>query len=131
VELAIVPPTPIRLVGECTGIADGGAVAVGDTTAHFPVIEHVVGGREVVGLMSAGLWGDGMPMMKGMLLLDAELSFRGGDAGAAVLDAAEPARERRARGAGIAVVEPDELVRERWLFERPRRVERDAVRGSL
>lgn len=106
------PPTPIRLVGECTFGADGAVAAVGDTVVHFPVIEHVVGGREVLGLMSAGLWGEGMPMMKGMLLLDAELSFRDGDAGTAVLDAAEPARDRRVRGAGIALAEPVELARE-------------------
>jgi hypothetical protein len=46
-----------------------------------------------------------------------------------VLEAPEPARERRARGAGIAVAEPDKFPRERGPFGRPRRVESDAFVG--
>jgi hypothetical protein len=101
----------------------------GTVVVLLPVMEHVVGGRDVVGLMSAGLCGDGMPIMKGMLLDDALLIFLGGgdDAGGAdvvVLEAFEPARERRVKGAGIADAEPIELVREMLLFERPRSPER-------
>jgi hypothetical protein len=118
VVLAIVPPTPVLLVGDFRG-----ALVV----VHLPVIEHVVGGTLVVGLMSAGLCGDGMPMMKGMLLPDAALSLRcgGGEAACAlaapVLEAAEPARERGRSGVGIVVSELLEGAWERLLLEMPRR----------
>lgn len=56
-ELAIVPPTPILLVGEST--FPGGGV-------YFPVIELAAGATVEMGLMTAGLCGEGMPIMNGI-----------------------------------------------------------------
>jgi hypothetical protein len=68
VELAIVPPTPVLPVEDCT--------FKGAFDTLFPVMEQVEGGTVDVGLISAGLCGDGIPIMNGILLDDALLAFR-------------------------------------------------------
>lgn len=68
----------------------------------------------VVGDIKAGLCGEGMPIMNGMVFADELLSFRGGDEGWAtglVLEPAEPARGRRDKGAGMAELEAEEPAR--------------------
>lgn len=97
VEVAIVPPTPVRSVGE--------------KTLTFPVIEHAVGGTVVVGVMSAGLCGEPMAMTKGMLELDAVLGLREGEGGCTFVEVAESSRERRDSGAGMAELAVELLER--------------------
>lgn len=106
VEEAIVPPKPVRDVGEETL-----------SGAHLPVMEHVVGVITAVGAMSAGLCGEPIAMTKGMLLPDPVLNFRCGEEGCmfAVLDFSDPARVGRESDGGVAVFEP---VRMRWV-DRP------------
>jgi hypothetical protein len=67
VDDAIVPPTPMR---DVTVVTFSGA---------FRVIEHDVGGIVTIGVTSAGLCGDPMPITKGTLELDAALNFRSGE----------------------------------------------------
>jgi hypothetical protein len=67
VDDAMVPPTPMR---DVTGVILSGA---------FRVIEHDVGGIVATGVTSAGLCGDPMPIIKGMLELDAPLNFGSGE----------------------------------------------------
>lgn len=76
----------------------------------------------VVGLMSAGLCGEGMPIMKGMPFEDPLLClWRDGESGCAVLEPLEPARgRRRVNGAGIAELDSEVLGLDRSLFDRPR-----------
>lgn len=126
-ELAIVPPTPTLLVGDMSLVGGG---------VYLPIMEQLVGVTVVMGLSMAGLWGDGMPIMKGMLPLEPLLNLRWGEEvppRAAVLELSEPARGRRRRGAGIADIEPEVPGRESWLFERPRMSaaeESDSLRGK-
>jgi hypothetical protein len=112
VELAIVPPTPVLLVGDFKGAAP----------VDLPVIEQVDGGTAVTGETSAGLCGDGIPIIKGMLLPDALLPLRCGEAGCAipvVLELVEPALVRRDSGAGIFDPDAEELVCATLLFDKP------------
>ena len=114
-ELAIVPPTPILLVGEST--FPGGGV-------YFPISELGEGATVAIGLITAGLCGEGMPIMNGILLPEPLLSLRWGDEAptrAPVLDPSDPARGLRRRGAGMADKEPEVPGRESWLFDKPRR----------
>lgn len=87
VDDAMVPPTPAREVA--TGVILRGA---------YLVIEHGVGSIVVAGVIKAGLCGEPMAMTKGILELEAALSFRseGADSriGSALLEPAEPARAR-------------------------------------
>lgn len=114
-ELAIVPPTPILLVGESN--LPGGGV-------YLPLIAEAEAVTAAMGLITAGLCGEGMPMMNGILLLDPLLSLRWGDEvpmRPPVLEPSDPARGLRRRGAGMAEKEPEVPGRESWLLDRPRR----------
>lgn len=99
VDEAIVPPTPVR--------------SVGDTSFTFPVMEHAVGATVAEGVISAGLCGEPIAITKGTFELDAVLGLRAGDEGCAwfEVDPVEPVRERKASGAGIAELAVELLAR--------------------
>lgn len=91
VDDAMVPPTPMR---EVTGMIFNGA---------FRVMGHDVGGIVATGVTSAGLCGEPMAITKGMLELDAALTFRSGDDGGwiealVMAELADPARGRSIAG---------------------------------
>jgi hypothetical protein len=97
VEDAIVPPTPAL---DTAGVTDG---------AGLPVMEYRVGAIELVGATIGRLCGDGIPMTKGVLLaVDPVLIFRCGEERwvLAVLELADPARERGEKGERMPVCEP-------------------------
>ena len=78
VELAMVPPTPVLLVGDCNfgKVAVVAAAPAVDALETLPVIEQAEGGTVVVGVMRAGLCGEPMAITKGMLLPEPTLSLR-------------------------------------------------------
>lgn len=95
---------PVGEIGDVTGVVEAMVLPmpvrkVGETMLSLAVMEHALGGTEVLGEMRAGLWGEPMAMTKGMLELDAMLGRRDGATGP---ELAEFSRDRNCKGAGTA-----------------------------